>query len=75
MRIPITFLLLALLSVSVAGGQESSGNTPEVSIRLAPDQVRRFDEEHARLLERVAPEEFTILHRIDAHILEPIEAS
>ena len=36
-----------------------------------PEQVRTFDEEHARLLAKTAAETFTILHRIDAHILRP----
>jgi SAM-dependent methyltransferase len=33
--------------------------------------VRRFDEAHAALLEKIVPPEFTILHRIDAHIFQP----
>ena len=39
MRIPITLLLVALLSVSVAVGQDNSGNTPEPAIWAAPDQT------------------------------------
>ena len=42
-----------------------------VGATLTPEQVRAFDEEHARLLARTAAETFTILHRIDAHILRP----
>lgn len=34
-----------------------------------PDDVARFDAEHAKLLERIAPANFTIRHRIDARIL------
>jgi SAM-dependent methyltransferase len=32
--------------------------------------VARFDEAHGRLLDRMVPERFTVLHRIDAHIFE-----
>jgi SAM-dependent methyltransferase len=34
---------------------------------LPPDQLAAFDAEHAALLEKIAPPEFTVLHRIDAH--------
>jgi SAM-dependent methyltransferase len=34
---------------------------------LAPDELARFDAEHAALLEKIAPLEFTIAHRLDAH--------
>jgi 2-polyprenyl-3-methyl-5-hydroxy-6-metoxy-1,4-benzoquinol methylase len=34
---------------------------------LAPDELARFDGEHAALLEKIAPPEFTIAHRLDAH--------
>ncbi len=34
---------------------------------LPADQLAAFDAEHAALLEKVAPPEFTVLHRIDAH--------
>lgn len=40
-----------------------------IGATLTPEQVRSFDEEHARLLARTTAETFTILHRIDAHIL------
>jgi len=40
-----------------------------IGASLAPDAIARFDEAHARLLERIAPERFTVLHRIDAHLL------
>jgi SAM-dependent methyltransferase len=35
---------------------------------LSPEQLEQFDREHDELLKRIAPEEFTILHRVDAHI-------
>jgi SAM-dependent methyltransferase len=34
---------------------------------LAPDELARFDAEHEALLEKIAPAEFVIAHRIDAH--------
>jgi SAM-dependent methyltransferase len=34
---------------------------------LVPDELARFDAEHATLLEKIAPPEFTIRHRLDAH--------
>jgi SAM-dependent methyltransferase len=42
-----------------------------VGATLSPEEVRRFDAEHAELLEAIAPERFTVLHRIDAHVFEP----
>ncbi len=41
-----------------------------VGASLPAEEVRRFDAEHAALLERIAPERFTVLHRIDAHLLQ-----
>jgi SAM-dependent methyltransferase len=41
-----------------------------IGASLASDAVRAFDLEHAALLARIAPPEFTILHRIDAHVFE-----
>jgi len=41
-----------------------------VAAELAEDEVRRFDGEHAAMLERMTTPEFSVLHRIDAHILE-----
>jgi SAM-dependent methyltransferase len=35
---------------------------------LPPDQLEQFDREHDALLKSIAPDEFTILHRPDAHI-------
>lgn len=40
-----------------------------VGATLSADEVQAFDAEHARLLERIAPERFTVLHRIDAHVM------
>jgi SAM-dependent methyltransferase len=42
-----------------------------VGASLPPEQVERFDREHDALLRRIAPDQFTILHRLDAHILKP----
>jgi SAM-dependent methyltransferase len=41
-----------------------------VGASLAPEQVAEFDRDHAALLERIAPPEFTILHQIVLHIME-----
>ena len=41
-----------------------------VAVTLPPDKALEFDSEHTRLLEKIADTEFTVLHRIDAHILE-----
>jgi SAM-dependent methyltransferase len=38
---------------------------------LTQEEVARFDAEHAQLLAESTPDSFTILHRIDAHILRP----
>lgn len=43
-----------------------------IGATLDADAVARFDAAHAALLERIAPEEFTVLHRIDAHRFAPI---
>ncbi len=40
-----------------------------VGASMSPSQVEAFDEEHSALLDRIAPQTFTIKHRIDAHIL------
>jgi SAM-dependent methyltransferase len=42
-----------------------------IGATLAPKQVEAFDAEHAALLGRLAPETFTVLHRLDAHVFEP----
>ena len=41
-----------------------------VTVTLPPDKALEFDAEHTRLLEKIADSEFTVLHRIDAHILK-----
>jgi SAM-dependent methyltransferase len=41
-----------------------------IGATLAPTEIERFDAEHAELLERTAPERFTVLHRMDCHIFE-----
>jgi SAM-dependent methyltransferase len=42
-----------------------------VGASLPPEDVERFDREHDALLRRIAPDNFTILHRLDAHVLRP----
>ncbi|MGH7162874.1 MAG: class I SAM-dependent methyltransferase, partial [Planctomycetota bacterium] len=42
-----------------------------IGATLAPDEVARFDAEHARLLEVVVGERFAVLHRVDAHLFRP----
>lgn len=39
-----------------------------VGAALELADVERFDAEHALLLERLVPDQFTILHRVDAHV-------
>jgi SAM-dependent methyltransferase len=46
-----------------------------IGATLAAERVVAFDREHAALLDRIAPEEFTILHRIDVHLFEFREAA
>jgi SAM-dependent methyltransferase len=43
-----------------------------VGAALSTEEVARFDEAHARLLEQTVPGSFTILHRIDCHIMQPL---
>ncbi|MDF3025191.1 MAG: class SAM-dependent methyltransferase [Alphaproteobacteria bacterium] len=43
-----------------------------VGAALPPEKVAEFDAAHLALLKKIAPETFTVLHRIDAHILEPL---
>ena len=43
-----------------------------VGAALSPEAVADFDAQHMQMLKQQAPEKFTILHRIDAHILEPL---
>ena len=40
-----------------------------VGASLSPAQVEAFDNEHAALLDTIAPQSFVIKHRIDAHVL------
>jgi SAM-dependent methyltransferase len=44
-----------------------------VGAALSADEVKRFDKEHEELLRDTVESNFTVLHRIDAHIFEPIE--
>jgi SAM-dependent methyltransferase len=46
-----------------------------VGATLAPDEVAAFDRAHDALLRATVPERFTVLHRIDAHVLRPLAAS
>jgi cyclopropane fatty-acyl-phospholipid synthase-like methyltransferase len=43
-----------------------------VGAALTPEQVEKFDLEHDELLKSIADDAFTVLHRIDAHIMQPI---
>ncbi|MFQ5607031.1 MAG: class I SAM-dependent methyltransferase [Candidatus Zixiibacteriota bacterium] len=43
-----------------------------IGATLSAGQVADFDTEHERLLDETVPEVFTVLHRVDAHILEPL---
>lgn len=43
-----------------------------VGATLDADGVEAFDRDHDALLRRIAPERFTVLHRIDARVLVPI---
>jgi ubiquinone/menaquinone biosynthesis C-methylase UbiE len=45
-----------------------------IGASLSPDEVVAFDSAHAALLAKIAPEPFTVLHRIDAHIFQFKEA-
>ena len=42
-----------------------------VGASLDAERVRRFDQEHRELLDRTVPEQFTVRHRVDAHVLRP----
>ena len=46
-----------------------------IGTTLTADAVRDFDREHEALLRRVAPEQFTVLHRIDAHLFRSADWS
>jgi SAM-dependent methyltransferase len=43
-----------------------------IGATLEAEQIAAFDREHDTLLRSIAPEAFTILHRIDAHLFQPI---
>jgi SAM-dependent methyltransferase len=43
-----------------------------VGAALSEDEVKRFDNEHNKLLRDTVANDFTVLHRIDAHIFEPV---
>jgi hypothetical protein len=42
-----------------------------IGASLSPREVAAFDREHAELLARTLEPSFTVLHRIDCHILRP----
>jgi hypothetical protein len=44
-----------------------------VAATLSPEQVAQFDREHAEMLQRIAPPQFPVLHRVDAYVMEPLE--
>lgn len=43
-----------------------------VGASLTPEEVRRFDAAHRRLLAEIAGDRFTVRHRTDAHLLAPL---
>lgn len=43
-----------------------------VGAALSADEVRKFDQEHEQLLRQTVGDSFTVLHRIDAHIFQPL---
>jgi hypothetical protein len=43
-----------------------------IGATLTPEQVAAFDRDHDRLLRRSTPENFSVLHRINASLLRPI---
>ena len=46
-----------------------------IGASLSPSEVEAFDREHAALLERIAPQNFTIRHAIDARVLRFLRSS
>jgi SAM-dependent methyltransferase len=44
-----------------------------IGASLTAEQTETFDREHDELLRSSVPEEFFVLHRIDAHLLRPLE--
>lgn len=43
-----------------------------VGAALSPDEVAAFDSELAELLVKIAPSEFSVRHRVDAHVMQVI---
>ncbi len=43
-----------------------------VAATLSAAEVAAFDAEHDKLLKEVAPAQFTVLHRVDAHLFRPL---
>jgi SAM-dependent methyltransferase len=43
-----------------------------IGATLSAEQTARFDREHEALLKAIAPESFSVLHWIDAHVFEPL---
>lgn len=43
--------------------------TKGIGTLLTPEELKQFDIEHEQLLKHIAPEQFTIIHRIVAHIM------
>ncbi len=41
-----------------------------VGASMTPEEVSEFDTAHDAMLRRIAPETFTVLHRIDAHVFQ-----
>lgn len=46
-----------------------------IGATLTPDRIAAFNQERADLLARTVPEQLTVLHWIDAHIMKPIGAA
>jgi hypothetical protein len=43
-----------------------------VGATLSDDQIEAFDREHDALLRTITDGNFSVLHRIDAHLLRPV---
>ena len=46
-----------------------------VGATLAADQIEQLDREHEALLRTITTGDFSVLHRIDAHLLRPVRAT
>ena len=44
-----------------------------IGAQLSPEAIAAFDQEHDLLLRTMGPEQFEVLHRIDAHIFKANE--